>query len=576
MNIFKYYLIFLLGYGMLYGQNKVESNSDTLKKYNFSELEDKFYYQKDNGNTKFSKLIAEYYLNKAKANKDLGHTAEGYVLMHYNESLSTSVKFIDSLQSIKIKSDDDIYPTRIYLLKGKLYYENDNQKLALENFVTALKYAKNKNNKRHIALAEIYIAYLKNYIGKHREAILILEYYYNHADYLTPNDQEHIRLNLADIYLDIDDYNSAIKLIQEGLDSTKKSNEITRYYRYLSLLGLYNLKVKNYEKAIDTLNKCKEYFLENKSFLDAGYSLFYLGSAYRETHQKEKAIESFIIIDSLVQKNNIIFPELREVYTNLIDYYKEKGDKENLLYFIERFIKVDEILDSQSRSLSKELPQKYDTPKLIKEKEEVINSLEKRKLIMNISLVVLVLILLLLTFLYYKSKKKQKKYKKIAQDLISSVEKKDMVTSDTKTIESLPDAPSEIIENESKTNKIISEDISSSILKELEIFETKELFLKKGITLSSLSKQIKTNTTYLSDVINTHKGKNFATYLNDLRIDYALDKLVKDKKFRSYKLVVIAEELGYNNEQAFAIAFKRKTGTTLSIYIKEIEKIVAL
>lgn len=85
-----------------------------------------------------------------------------------------------------------------------------------------------------------------------------------------------------------------------------------------------------------------------------------------------------------------------------------------------------------------------------------------------------------------------------------------------------------------------------------------------------MAKQVKTNTTYLSDVINTHKGKNFATYLNDLRIDYALDRLVKDKKFRSYKLIVIAEELGYNNEQAFAIAFKRKTGTTLSIYIKEI------
>ncbi|WP_139018759.1 helix-turn-helix domain-containing protein, partial [Elizabethkingia anophelis] len=165
------------------------------------------------------------------------------------------------------------------------------------------------------------------------------------------------------------------------------------------------------------------------------------------------------------------------------------------------------------------------------------------------------------------------KYKQIAQDLIHSIEKKNLTLIETKkTVSNI----SIQIENESKTNKIISEDISSSILKELEVFETKELFLKKGITLSSLAKQIKTNTTYLSDVINTHKGKNFATYLNDLRIDYALDKLVKDKKFRSYKLVVIAEELGYNNEQAFAIAFKRKTGTTLSIYIKEIERIGAL
>ncbi|WP_408612445.1 helix-turn-helix domain-containing protein [Chryseobacterium fluminis] len=82
---------------------------------------------------------------------------------------------------------------------------------------------------------------------------------------------------------------------------------------------------------------------------------------------------------------------------------------------------------------------------------------------------------------------------------------------------------------------------------------------------------MKINTFYLSEIIDTHKGKNFNSYLNDLRIDYVLERLVKDKKFRSYKLPAIAEEIGYNNVQAFAVAFKKKTGTTPAIYIKEIE-----
>jgi len=89
--------------------------------------------------------------------------------------------------------------------------------------------------------------------------------------------------------------------------------------------------------------------------------------------------------------------------------------------------------------------------------------------------------------------------------------------------------------------------------------------------MANLAKNLKTNTAYLSDVINSHKGKNFAAYLNDLRIDYALKQLVQDKKICSYKLSAIAEELGYNTEQSFSIAFKKKTGTTLTIYIKEIE-----
>ena len=126
-------------------------------------------------------------------------------------------------------------------------------------------------------------------------------------------------------------------------------------------------------------------------------------------------------------------------------------------------------------------------------------------------------------------------------------------------------------EIENKAVKTIPEDVLKYVLRELTLFENKELFLKKGITLANLAKNMKTNTAYLSEIINRYKGKNFAAYLNDLRIDYALNKLVEDKRFRSYKLSVIAEELGYNNEQAFSLAFKKKTGTTLSIYIKEIE-----
>ncbi|AZA67034.1 helix-turn-helix domain-containing protein [Chryseobacterium carnipullorum] len=122
-----------------------------------------------------------------------------------------------------------------------------------------------------------------------------------------------------------------------------------------------------------------------------------------------------------------------------------------------------------------------------------------------------------------------------------------------------------------KTGNALSEDVTQSILKDLNTFESKGLFLKKGITLASLAKTFKTNTAYLSEVINTHQGKNFTTYLNDLRIDYVSERLLEDKKLRSYKLPAIADELGYNNVQAFSAAFKKKTGTTPAIYIKEIE-----
>jgi len=563
MKKLKCFLLFLSYINLFYSQNQ---KTDTLRKYTYEELENKFYNYKDNGKIEPSKIIATYYLQKAKKNKDEKHLAEGFVFIQYNQDLPVALKYIDSLAAISKKLQDGRYPARIYLLKGMSYNNSDNLKLALENFVMGLKYAKEKKNLRQITIAELQIAYLNSYIGKHIEAAKVLEYYYNNPKSLTEQDVTHIQINLADTYLDIGEYEKAFSLIRDGLTNTLKNHEEVRYNRYLSLLGNYYLQKGKYNLAISPLEKCKKYFLKNDIPLSANYAMLYLGESYSRSKNKKKAIENFNKIDSIVQKTNNTFPELHYAYTYLIDYYKEKNNKEKQLYYIERFLKIDAVLDSQFKYISRELPRKYDTPKLLSEKEEIIRELNHKKYSSYITSSLLCLMLLTLLFLFIKSKRKEKEYKKIAQDLIKSVNENELPVIDN--IENKIVLEKQVFDSEK--NKL-SEDLINTILQGLKSFEEKEQYLKKGITLSSLAKKIKTNSTYLSQVVNTYKEKNFPIYLNDLRIDYALNRLVKDKKFRSYKLSVIAEELGYNNEQAFALAFKKRTGTTLSIYLKEID-----
>ncbi|PRB05547.1 hypothetical protein CQ046_03650 [Chryseobacterium sp. MYb7] len=565
MKSLKYFFFLLLAYNQYYSQNKVLI--DTLSQYNYLELEEKFYNYKDNNKIKESKIIAGYYLKKAKKEMIINNIAEGYVFMQYNQNLAASLKYIDSLESISHRLHDDRYPARIYLLRGKLYFDYDNEKLALDNFVIALSHAKEKNNKRQIAIADLQIAYLNGYIGKHKETVKVLEYYYGHPEFLTPQDIEHIQISLADAYIDIYEYDKALKLIKDGLNDATKNKAKIRYNKYLILLGRYNFETKNYPNAIADLETCKKYFLKNNLDFDANYTMLYLGESYLKSNEKDKAAENFIKIDSIIQKTNNTFPELRDVYTYLVDYFKEKKDKEKQLYYIERFLAVDKILYAQFKYISRELPRKYDAPKLLKEKENIINDLEKKKYFLFSGLGILLLALIAVGFFFYKSKKSEKKYRKIAQDLIKSIHEK---KSEIEEKEERKDfIPSKI---EKSVIRNISENTVQKILKELERFENNELFLQKGITLSSLAKDFKTNSAYLSDVVNTYKEKNFASYLNDLRIDYALKRLVQDKKFRSYKLIVVAEELGYNNKQAFASAFRKKTGTILSTYIKEIDQ----
>lgn len=564
MTRFKYYIFFLFINLVSAQKNSINS----LKEYTYTDLQQKFYEYGKIEKTKEAKNLAKYYLQRAKKEKDNDQIAEGYILMHFNETLPNALKYLDSLAVITKNSTKNTYPARVYLLKGNVFFNSDNQVKALENYILGLKYAKEKENKRQIAIADISIANLHNYIGKHHDAIKTLKYYLHNADYLYESELQDIHLNLASSYQDINKIDSANILIKEGLLSSK--NDEYLHNKYLSLFGLSSLKQKNYKVAIDSLNKSTSFFLTKHNDMALNYALMYLGQAYAGANQKENAVKNFIRIDSVIQKTNNTFPELRDVYTYLIDYYKEKNDKENQLYYIERFLKIDKILDSQLWVLSRELPKTYDTPNLLKEKESIIKDLEYKRVILYCSIGLLIAILILLVYLYSKSKKKEKEHRRIAQELIQKVHEDQGVTDHHKE-DALTEIPLEEVKD--KNVSIISQDLTQAILKELEIFETKEHFLNKGITLGSLAKKIKTNSKYLSEIINTQKRKNFAGYLNDLRIDYAITRLAKDKKFRSYKFPVIAEELGYNNEQAFTLAFKKRTGIPLSSYLKEIEKV---
>ena len=86
---------------------------------------------------------------------------------------------------------------------------------------------------------------------------------------------------------------------------------------------------------------------------------------------------------------------------------------------------------------------------------------------------------------------------------------------------------------------------------------------------SSALKQV---SNYLSKIINAHKKMNFSSYLSNLRIDYCVEKLKTDNKFRKFTVHGIAFEIGFNNVESFSKAFHKKTKVYPSSFIKEIEE----
>jgi AraC-like DNA-binding protein len=121
-------------------------------------------------------------------------------------------------------------------------------------------------------------------------------------------------------------------------------------------------------------------------------------------------------------------------------------------------------------------------------------------------------------------------------------------------------------------NLSIDSETELRILMKLEKLEAEKYYLKPDFTQQEVAKKIKTNTTYLSYVVNKNHNKSFSAYFNELRINYVISEIINNKKYREYTTLAIAESAGFKNADSFTSSFKKKTGITPYTFINEIKK----
>jgi AraC-like DNA-binding protein len=112
--------------------------------------------------------------------------------------------------------------------------------------------------------------------------------------------------------------------------------------------------------------------------------------------------------------------------------------------------------------------------------------------------------------------------------------------------------------------------------KELEIYfslretlEREELYLKPDITISEVSKILKTNTKYLSQVINNIGQRNFLQFINEYRIEH-YKRILSREKLEHLTLFGLALQSGFKNKSTFYKVFKEVTGITPREYLQHL------
>lgn len=115
--------------------------------------------------------------------------------------------------------------------------------------------------------------------------------------------------------------------------------------------------------------------------------------------------------------------------------------------------------------------------------------------------------------------------------------------------------------------EIMSCEVKEEILKKLAAFEEGCKFTDKHFNLSALSVKLKTNTKYLSYVINNCKKKDFNSYINELRILYIIKKMEENPAYLHYKISYLADESGFSSHSKFTSVFKSVVGMSPSRYM---------
>lgn len=174
-----------------------------------------------------------------------------------------------------------------------------------------------------------------------------------------------------------------------------------------------------------------------------------------------------------------------------------------------------------------------------------------------------VLFISTILFLIYQEKQKRKTLEK--QVLFFKNQKTLFTQKENKSVE-----PEKI---STKKTLHIPKEKENDLLQKLNDFEESKQFLANNISLALLAAQLETNTKYLSEVINKFKGKNFTTYINELKINHIAHLISSDITYRQYKISYLAEYSGFASHSTFTVVFKSVTGMSPNDYIQQVKKI---
>ncbi|MBP2833392.1 helix-turn-helix domain-containing protein [Aquimarina sp. U1-2] len=485
-------------------------------------------------------------------------------------------------------SSNEDYVLFSKLSKASFLYNNYYLDLSLQIYNEALELATKLKYKQVQDNINIKIGRIKYAIDEYEVALKIFKDNYNNFSNQKYDISYSTDIYIAKCYEKLNKIDSALVYLQKGIEKSRKANDKEYEILFLNEFAIYYIHQKDLKKVDSVIDLA----IQNSNELGVQkYNPTLLHTKARSRVSVGNYQESVKILTKIIEDNDkkIVPENLSKYYKLLAESYKEIDSVQKSNEYYQKYVIEENKKHNRKFNTLSDLHQ-LDLAKVNKKKDSY---LQQR---IYLTAIVCILLLLLLVFMLYQRKRNKVNQERfiVLMDKIKSYETKKKITDNSlntnnnneyidnannhqsyineenlekfinKTEPKVPE-----IDTSNDTQFIIKDEKINEILLKLKKLEEKQYFLKQDFTLHSAAKRLKTNTAYLSKIVNNELGKGFSTYVNELRINYALLELKNNSKLRAYSVNSIAQEMGYKSADSFTKYFKVATGLTPSVYIKK-------
>ncbi|WP_314244551.1 helix-turn-helix domain-containing protein [Empedobacter tilapiae] len=355
------------------------------------------------------------------------------------------------------------------------------------------------------------------------------------------------------LYQNLNDYSKVLQVNKQALSIVEtlkrdypndnfQSSSITAYINTATSyyhLKNYSKSKKYYALALNEINTSKEY---DRNF----YAQTCIKIAMAELKAKKPDLDVVLtyINKAKEESKNINNKEIElEINTTEADYFRLKN-KYKIVDSLNTKINngYKDIANSKIKSVQNifnESQKKYENEKI-------------KSFHLIVSFVTSLIIITTIVFLYYFNLKKKSQQFNLILEKIKK-DKNDGIQTD-------------ILINKNKI-RIMSEEKESELLEKINEFENGDLFTQKTFSMAQMSTLLESNPKYINYVLSHHKNMNFSDYINQLRINYIVKKLIDNPQYLNYKISYLADSIGFSSNSRFAYIFKKQLNITPSEFI---------